>query len=58
MSKYTKFIVVFLLICNIVQGNNLRKTNEDYCEKCWDECETFFHDRFCARCTKKCGTHP
>jgi hypothetical protein len=26
--------------------------SNNYCERCWDECETFFHDRFCARCTE------
>lgn len=53
-----KLFVIFLIICNLVAGNNLRKSNQDYCNKCWDECGIIFHDTFCSRCTKKCGTHP
>ncbi len=53
-----KMILSLLMVSVVVSGVRLRGTEEDYCEKCWDECETFFHDRFCERCTDKCGTHP
>jgi arginyl-tRNA--protein-N-Asp/Glu arginylyltransferase len=28
--------------------------SSDYCDKCWRECGTFFHDPFCERCTERC----
>jgi hypothetical protein len=51
-------MIMLLLILNVVTGTRLRGTQEeDYCEKCWRECGYVFHDRFCARCTDKCGTN-
>lgn len=54
-----KFIVLLLLFSKktVQSAFNLKGTS-NYCEKCWDECETFFHDDFCSKCTQKCGTNP
>lgn len=51
-----KFGIYFLLFIRMIHAVNLRGgTDEDYCLKCWDECEIIFHDRFCKNCTEKCG---